>query len=136
MGILVLSEESRNAAIKDLQRHEAAFENWKKSAERERLMKVYPGEYIAVRDGKVIEHFKEMEKLFVALIKRKNKHENLLLILTDRLVPTPTKRSEIIAQIDDFDKRYEKDPTMHALCEVRRRANALTQKELNMQFTI
>jgi hypothetical protein len=44
---------------------------------------------------------------------------------------------ELEKRLDDFDKRYEKDPALSKRLEcARRKYSALTQEDLQKQFTI
>jgi hypothetical protein len=136
--MLILPEGSRNAAWKRIQKRHELEETWRDSKECEEARIKYSGEFVAVRDKKVIEHFAEMELLFKALEGREEKGEDLMEILTDHFIlPGGTERDQIIAQLADVDKMSSRDPTSNLLTELYRRAySSVTQEELDRPFTI
>ncbi|MGA3020363.1 MAG: DUF5678 domain-containing protein [Candidatus Micrarchaeales archaeon] len=136
MVVTVLPKGNREAAEAALAKHDEAEDSWKNSSERENAMKEYPGEYIAVRGTKVIEHFKEMDDLFKALRERKSQGKNLLMIVTDHLVPKARSRAEILKHLDILDEMLIHDPVRCELRELQRRANSITPEELHRPFTI
>jgi hypothetical protein len=120
-----------------LQRREREEAVWKESAARERALKEYPGEYVAVRNGDIIEHSKEMDALFAALRERRSKGESMLNIFTDRLVASLKTKSEIKAYIDEMPKWILRDPTKIEMRELRRSANAQSiAKDMHKIFTV
>ena len=83
-------------AAEEINKHEQAVKLWNDSPERKIAMKEYPGEHIASRDGKVIEHFKDKDELFKA-VRRRN--EYLMPIVIDEM--SPPKEKDFFDEIEE-----------------------------------
>lgn len=137
MGYLVLQKGEREAAWDKIHKHDAAQAKWIDSPEREAAMQRYPREYIAEKNGEVIDHFENMDDLFSALRARMSRGENMLEIITDRMVPKPERREDVFKSICADLDMHARDPTHQLLSDLYQRAiSSLTEEDLHQQFTI
>ncbi len=78
-----------------------------------------------------------MDDLFSALRARMSRGENMLEIITDRMVPKPERREDVFKSICADLDMHARDPTHQLLSDLYQRAILLLRKrDLHQQFTI
>lgn len=138
--VLIVSKGQADSAASHLRNVKDAEDKWRKSDARKEAIKKFPNEHIAVRDGKIVEHFKKFDALVEKLTSAKYNQFDLEEMFTDHLLTQKGRinaRGFKVEDVEEIMRQVSTDPTVIAHAELSRRAyGSLTPEDLSKTFTI